>query len=195
MSLTLVTAPTSEPVTLSEAKAHLRVDFDEDDALIRNLIVAATDWVEGQTKRALITQTWDYSIDWGWPYRNAMPYIRLPLNPVASVTSITYVDGNSPNPTLTTAEYEVTLRQHGSFIVPAYGVSWDTPRSVPSAIVVRFVAGESSAPQPLKQAILILIAHWYEKREPTLGGIGVATVEIPLTVESLISPYRAGASG
>lgn len=193
MSLTVVTEPTSEPLTVQQAKDHLRLDHDEDDTLLRDLIKAARVWIEGQTHRAILTQTWDFSIDWGWPYRDGQPYIKLPLNPVASVTSITYVDGSSPNPTLAAADYTVAARTHGSYIVPAYNVTWSTPRSVPDAIVVRFVAGESAAPKPLEQAMKLLVTHMYENREPVNTGQGQVIADIPYSLEAMISPYRAGA--
>ena len=185
MSLTLVTAPEQEPVTLAEVKAQLRLDIDEDDALLWRLMVAARVWVEGQTKRALLTQTWDQTIDYDWPYYRHLPHIRFEKNPVQSVSSITYMDGSSPNPTLSSANYIVVSREHGSYISPAYGVTWPNVRTVPEAIKVRFVAGYTSVPEPLKHAILLLVAHWYENRE-VMG----AETEIPYAVEAMISPYR-----
>lgn len=192
MSLTLVTEPTNEPLTLQQAKDHLRLDTDDDDSLLVDLIKAARVWVEGQTHRALLTQTWDYGIDGGWPYRRGQPYIKLPLNPVASITSITYVDGTSPNPTLASTQYTVAARKHGSFIVPAYNVTWPTVRCVPDAVVVRFVAGESTCPKPLERAIALLVTHMYENREAVNTGQGQVIMDIPYSLEAMISPYRAG---
>lgn len=192
MSLTLVTAPQKEPLTLQQAKDHLRLDIDDDDAYVADIIRVAREWIEGQTKRGLLTQTWDHSIDGGWPYRGSMPYVPLPLNPVASVTSITYVDGSSPNPTLSSSDYTVAARNYGSYIVPAYGATWPTPRSVPDAIVVRFVVGEDECPKPLQHAMKLLVTHMYENREPVNVGQGQVIVDIPYTIEAMISPYRKG---
>lgn len=189
MSLTLVTAPTREPLSLQEAKDHLRLDIDNDDRLILSLIKAAREWVEGQTKRALISQVWDQQIDGNWPWKFGCPRIDLEKNPVISVDSITYVDGTSPNPTLAATKYTSVLRNHYSFIVPAYGVDWPTVRSVPSAITVRFTAGYTTVPQPLIQAITLLVAHWYERRE-VIEQSQRSINEIPYGVEALISPYR-----
>ena len=188
MSLTLVTGPSSEPITLEEAKAQLRLDTDEDDALVVRLIKAARTWVEGQTKKALKAQTWDQTIDWQWPFKDSIPWITLEKNPVQSVTSITYVDGSSPNPTLAASDYIAVSREHHSYITPAYGVTWPTLRYVPEAITVRFVAGYSEVPEPLKHAIAMLVAHWYENREPVI--VGTSAANIPLAVEAMISPYR-----
>ena len=184
MSLTLVTGPEQEPLTLEEAKAQLRLDDDTDDGLVRRLIIAARMWVEGQTKKALIEQTWDQKIDC-WPYKYNMPYIEIEKNPVKSVTSITYQEGSSPQPTLNATQYIVVAREHGSYIAPAYGVTWPSTLAVPEAITVRFVAGYTTVPETLKHAIAMLVAHWYENRE-VIG----KPESIPYGVESLISPYR-----
>jgi len=191
MSLTLVTAPVFEPVTLEYVKAQTRLDIDVDDELVRSYIEIARQWVEGQVKRGLATQTWDYAIDYRWPWRLGSYRIDLPLNPVSSVTSITYVDTDGASQTLAANQYTVVARQHGSYIVPAYNVTWPDLRYVPSAITVRFVAGEAvdSIPGPLKHAIALIVAHWYENREASAPK---EFMEIPLGVEAMISPYRGG---
>lgn len=87
MALFLVMAPSIEPVSLAEAKAHLRVEVNDENSLIQTLITAARQYVETATRRALLQQTWDDKLD-------AFPCgaIVLPLSPVTSVTSITYLD-------------------------------------------------------------------------------------------------------
>lgn len=182
MSLTLVTGPTQEPVTLQEAKDHLRLDTDDDDALVQRLIVAARVWVEGQTHRALMTQTWDQTVDYQYPFIQYRPNIKFEINPVQSVSSFQYADGSSPMPTLAADQYIAVTKDHGSYIVPEYGVSWPTVRCVPEAIRIRFVAGYTDVPEPLKHAIYMLIAHWYENREEVGRGTDL--------VEPLIAAYR-----
>lgn len=184
MATTLVTGPAAEPISVDELKEHLRIDDNYDDAYLLGCIKAARVWFEGQTKRGLITQTWDYAIDNDWPWKNGAPCIVLPLNPVASVTSITYVNeaASSPLPILAASDYIVVARQHGSYIAPEYDVSWPTVRSVPDAIVVRFVVGESEVPDDIKMALMVLAGHYYENRETAIGA--------PKSIEPLISPYR-----
>lgn len=191
MALELITGPTNEPVTLETVKAQLRLDVDTDDALLRQMMIAAREWIEGQTRRCLLTQTWDYYLDYDWPWKFGRHRITFPLNPVQSVSSIVYVDGSSPNPTLASSQYTVVARKHGSYIEPAYGVTWSTLRCVPNAIKVRFVAGYTDdTPQTLLQALVMLVAHLYENREVTTAK---ALVEIPYGTEALLSPLR-GAS-
>lgn len=82
--------PAEEPITLEEAKSHLRVDIEDDDNLILNLITAARQKAESILKRALITQTWIYYPD-DFPDKD---YIELPMPPLQSVSSVTYTDYN-----------------------------------------------------------------------------------------------------
>ena len=177
MTLALVTDVIEEPVSLADQKTHLRIDIDEDDAYIAGCVTAARAWVEGQTKRAIMPQTWNYIIDYCWPAK-----IELPMNPVASVTSINYIDTNGTSQTLATNQYTVAARKHGSFIVPAYDVTWPDVQWVPAAVTVQFIAGVAAeVPQEIHRAIMILAGAYYENRE---------TVPAPMAVESLISPYR-----
>ncbi len=190
MGLTLVSAATAEPVSVDEQKEHLRFDGDDDDAYINSCVVAARQWIEGQTKRAMITQTWDYGIDYIWPVKHGQHTIEFPLNPIATQGSpetiiITYVDSDGNSQTLASTQYIIAARTHNSFIVPAYGVTWPAVRRVPDAITVRFVAGTAadSVPQELKQAVMILAGHYYEHRE--------TDADVPSSVEALVSPFRA----
>lgn len=185
MPLSLVTPPTEEPVTLADACAHLRVGVGDDDATVSALVTAARqhlDGADGILGRAICTQTWRLTLD-------ALPRagVRLPLLPVASVASIEYVDGDGATHPLAADQYTLT----GSRIVPAYGVTWPTPRAQADAVTVEFVAGYGGAadvPGPIKQAILLLVGHWYDNRSAI--NVGNIVQEIPLAVNALIAPYR-----
>jgi uncharacterized phiE125 gp8 family phage protein len=139
VALTLVTAPTAEPVSLDEVKLHLRVDSDAEDTLIAGLNSTARDYAESFTQRAIPQQTWDLKLD-GFPCE-----IWLPKAPCISVTSITYIDTNGDSQTLSTALYTADLpvgpKARAGRIVPAYNQHWPQTRCVPNAVTVRFVAG------------------------------------------------------
>jgi uncharacterized phiE125 gp8 family phage protein len=195
MALKLVSGPTQEPVTVEEAKQHMRLEVSDDDALVASYVLAARQWVEGETKRALVTQTWDYAIDYDWPHYYGLDKIILPLNPVQSVTSISYVDGDGASQTLAADQYTVAAREHVSFIEPAYDVAWPEVRCVPSAITVRFVTGYiddtvspavGAVPFGLRTAVLMKAAEMYEHRGDMLPG----TLQTHPAIEALISPYR-----
>ena len=188
MALSLVTAPTSEPVSLGEQKTHLRVDGTEDDAYIAACITAARTYIEGQTKRSIMSQTWDYGIDYCFPVKYGTHRIDFPLNPIADQASpetitITYVDTNGASQSLASTQFQIVNRAHGSFIVPAYNITWPEVRSQPDAITLRFVSGNSDfVPVDLKHAVKILATQFYEERDTAATANEV--------VEALISPYR-----
>lgn len=188
MGLTLITAPTTEPLTLDEAKQHLRVDTSDDDGLIAGYILAARHWVESQAG-PIISQTWDYTLE-EWPICDGEYEIELPMKPVQSITSITYIDTNGDSQTLAADQYEAVLDDPTPSVVQAYGAVWPAVREKPAAITVRFVAGYgsiSSVPDPLRVAIMLLVGRFYEHREEVV--VGVTPSQVPMGVEALISPY------
>jgi uncharacterized phiE125 gp8 family phage protein len=194
VGLVVITPPASDPLSLAEAKAHLRVTSDDEDGIIAGYILAAREFVENATHRRLITQTLDYTIDDGWPCVIARGYYRtrieLPVQPVASVSSISYVDSAGATQTLSSSLYVVRTDGPVAFIEPAYDVSWPSVRCQTAAITVRFVAGTalSEVPNPLMQAMRLLVAHQYEQREAV--NVGNIVTPMDLAVEAFLSPYR-----
>jgi uncharacterized phiE125 gp8 family phage protein len=187
MAWKLVTAPATEPVTLAEAKAHLRVDLSDDDLLIESLVSAARAHIEDATGRALITQTWRLNLD-NWP---AADYIRLPRPPAQSVSSVVYTNSAGTAATLSsTTAYSVDTDSEPGRIVLRYGQTWPSVTLTPvNPIVITYIAGygrAESVPQPLKQAVLLLVGHWYENREGSIVGAGVLASPIPFAIDSLI---------
>ena len=186
-ALALITAPTAEPVTLTEAKAHLRVTAADDDTLITSLIVAARHWAEGFTGRALITQTWDLYLD-------AFPEweLTLPKPLLQSITSIAYTDTNGASQTLATDQYLVDSKSEPGRITPAYGLVWPSTRWQTNAVKVRLVAGYADAaavPGPVKSACLLMLGELYARRESAIVGAPIASV--PVSAEYLLWPYRS----
>lgn len=187
-ALTVVTAPVGDPLTLEEVKAHLRVDSTADDELIGALILAARLKLESDTGRALLTRTYDLSLD-GWP---ASGVLLLPYSPVQSVTSITYYDTANVATVWAASNYQVDAASVPARIVPAYGAVWPavTLRSL-NGVVIRYVAGYgalATIPETDRQAMKLLVAHWYENRE-AVGASGTITVvsrAVELAYESLI---------
>lgn len=183
--LILETAPAFEPVTVAEAKAHLRVDVSDDDPLITALIVAARQAFEEINGRSLFTMTWKLILD-RWPNRS---YIVLPRPPLASVTSVVYQPTTGSPVTWDAANYVVeTLRTPGRVHL-ADGISWpDADLRDASPITITYVAGWATTgaiPQRYKQAILLLVGHWYENRE-TIVTSGAIPKSLPLAFESLV---------
>lgn len=193
MGLELITAPTSEPVSLVEAKAQCRIDIADEDGLIAGYILAARQAAEDFTRRKLATQTWDYTIDSHWPTEKIngfwRPRIILPLPPLQSVTHIKYFDTNGVEQTLDTNQYRVDRTSYEGRIDAAYGVTWPSVCDQMATITVRMVVGYSAIPEPVRQAILLTIAHFDKNREAVVTGT-IAT-EIPMAAQALLFPYRS----
>lgn len=174
----------SQPVTLSEAKAQLRVDGTDEDGLITSLIVAATLAVEEETGRALVTQTWDYAVP--KPDR----YVILPLAPVASISAMNYFDADDVLQSLTVSEFYLFNDNDTARVEPNYGISWPTMRNRPDALTITLIAGvaDTDVLQTLKQAILLLVTHWFESRDITGRNIN----ERPLAYTYLTAQHKLG---
>jgi uncharacterized phiE125 gp8 family phage protein len=168
-SLSLVTPPVLEPISLQEAKEHCRIDLDDEDALLSGYITAARQHVEDVTGRQLITATWALTLD-GWPC-----FIDVPKAPLLTVTSIAYLDSGGTSQTLATTQYRIEAPVGPTAgrgrITREYAVVWPTLRGVGNAVTVTFTAGYGTSgdkvPMPLRQAMFLLIATSYEKREMT----------------------------
>ncbi len=184
---TLVTGPAIAPVTLAEVRAHCRVDGDEEDALLSGLVLAAVSHLDGWSGilgRCLISQTWRQTFD-------AFGVLRLPL-PAEAVTAVTYVDPAGEARTLAPADYLLRQFPGGSAVEPSPGASWPSAAARAECIAVTFVAGygpaPSDVPAAIRQAILMLAAHWYENREAAV--VGTITTDLPFAVSALIGPHR-----
>ena len=189
MALVLTSGPAVEPVTLAEAKAHLRVDGSAEDTLIGSLIVTSRLHVEAALGLALITQSWSYFLD-AWPPGREL---ALPLRPVQSIAAVQALrrrrvaaDGRLPTPICSTAP---AVRPR---LVRQRNLTWPKPSRAANGIEIAFVAGYGDAAATCRprsaRPILLLIAHWYEHREPV--EIGAASVPVPPMVSDLLQPYR-----
>ncbi len=194
MALSLVTAPTTEPLTVEEAKAQCRVDVDTEWELFESLIVSAREYVESFTHRAMIYQEWDLKLD-------AFPCeIWVPLPPLRVVAAsvgvnaspvISYTDSTGTTTTLATTLYTVDAPAgplaRMARIVPAYGLTWPTTRDVPNAVNVRFTAGygalANDVPARIKAAMKALVEHWWRNRD--------AGESVPDGVNALLWSYKA----
>lgn len=181
----VTTPPAAEPLSLTEAKLHLREPSAADDALVTALIAAARSQVENYVHRALITQTRELKLD-------CFPAcIELPFPPVASVTSVKYTDLNGAEQTVAGGDLDTDVNSSPGRVQPAYGSTWPSTRPGFNAVRVRYVCGYGAAgsdvPEPLRYAMRLLLAHLYENREAVV--IGTISSELPLGVAALLNPY------
>jgi uncharacterized phiE125 gp8 family phage protein len=196
-SLTRQTPPAVEPVTLAEAKAHLRVDTSDDDTYIGTLITAAREWCEQYLDRTLVHTQWVMRFD-KFPDSGIEP-VELPRPPMvmsgtATAVTVTFTQEAGPTSTYSTAEYRVDRNATPGAILPIYGSTWTPHRQDDNAISVTWWAGYgasgSSVPAAIRHAILMLVGHWYEFRTSVLTGS--ISKEVEFGVKSLLDSQRWG---
>lgn len=183
----LLTPPALEPVSLADAKLFLRVAHDDDDDVIAALIAAARVHVEAQTRRALISQTWRLVRDL-WPAAGRLPVLPAPLQ---AVSAIRLFDADGAPHLLDADDFDIDAVSAPAVLAFGRGAP-RAPGRLTAGIEIDIAAGYGDAaedvPEPLRQAIRMLAAHWYENR-----GVMAASGEIaamPASVASLIAPFR-----
>ena len=181
MGYRLVTAPGSYPVSTASAKAQCRVDHDDENTLIEGLIAAATDYVELYLGRALVSQTWELVLD------DFSDEILIGKGPVSSITSVKYYDPDGVEQTLSSSTYSFDATADPQRITLNPGYSWPSIDEGVAKITIRFVCGYSTVPAPIKQAMLLLIAQWYDNRADATDRPMIA---MPNAVAALLTNYR-----
>lgn len=162
-----VTTAAAEAVfNTSDAKAWLKMDTSEDDALIAGLVSAATQMAQNYLSQAFVTQTITETFD-AWGDLQTPSQLRLNIHPVISVTSILYVDSDGATQTLAANQYAADLYTKRCVIEPAYNVTWPTLREQRNAVTVVYQAGygaASAVPEDIKTALKLIVADMYENR-------------------------------
>jgi len=185
MTSILLTAPAIEPVPLSEAKAFLRVDTDEEDPLIAALIASARQYIETRTQLALITQSWRLVLD-SWPACGCVDVRPGPFKSVAAARVFDF-EGNPHG-----VDTQAFVPDFGASTLAFIPWSVPLPTRVAAGIEIDVICGYGNAeidvPDPLRQAIRLLAAHWFENRG--LIASDAAAVVLPASAASLIAPYR-----
>ena len=192
MATVQTTAPAVEPLALADVKAHLRIDTSDEDTLLLSLILTSRLHVEVALGLALITQTWSCFFD-RWPLApDANPYpITLPLSPVRSIDAVRVYagDGTFVSPPLTS--FSADLASRPPRIIRSPGTQIPDPgrrmNGIEISITAGFGATAADVPAPIRQALLLLVAHWYEHRDP--GEIGSADARLPGNISALLAPY------
>ena len=216
MSLVLTAAPAVEPASLAEVKAHMRIDQIAEDAFIQSLIVTSRLHIEAALGLALIDQSWSWTID-AWPaglavglpidmqngaigladqfiMRSRDAGVALPMRPVRTIDSIKLMAIDGTQSVLAPTRYVLDGTSHPARLLPRT-MLLPVPAVPTQGIEINFTAGfgslPGSVPAPIRHALLMLVAHWYENREPVLTGERAAAIRIPDTVSELLAPYRS----
>ncbi|HEY4124732.1 MAG TPA: head-tail connector protein, partial [Rhizomicrobium sp.] len=176
------TPPAIEPVTLEEARAHLKVDTADDDTLITALIAAARARAEWHTGRAFITQSWVLWLDC-WPERNC---VEIPLPPSQAVTNLTTYALDDTAAVLDANLYQVDTASTPARITlksPAIAASTRALNAIAIAFNTGYGDAASDVPQAIRTAILEIIADLYANR-------GDTSLDPPQTALAMLAPYR-----
>lgn len=178
----LVAGPLAEPLTRAHAKEFLRIDHEDEDALVDALILAARRWVEARTGRVLMMQTWRFTRD-DWP---AGGILACPVAPVRSVIEAKVRGGDGTDSMLPDGVLRASTGEGGLLLVdltraPRPG----GPEAISITVEAGYGAQADDVPADLVQAIRLMVSHFYEQRD----GVGEAS-RIPGTVAELIAPYR-----
>jgi uncharacterized phiE125 gp8 family phage protein len=183
----VVTVPAQSPLSIPEVKEHARIDLDDEDAYLVNLINAVTTHTERYLRRSLITQTRRAWFD-------VVPCdgLLLDYGPVQTLSSIKAYSLDDTESTVATTVYRLDAVAESARVVLRYNQVWPVNMRPQSAIAAEYVAGYgvdgSSVPAGILQGMLLLIGHWYLNREAVVTGT-IATT-LPLAVDSLLRPYR-----
>lgn len=188
MPLVMTSGPATEPLTLAEAKAHLRIDGDDEDQLISSLILTSRLHVEAALGLALLTQSWRLVLD-RWPRASSVP---IPLYPLQSVAEVRVLAADGTPTVLAPTDYVADVASMPGRIV-RIGGAFPQPGRAAAGIEIDFTAGygalAANVPAPIRQALLLLVAHWYEHRDPI--EIGAPGTAIPDAVSRLLAPFRS----
>ena len=187
----IISGPHSEPITLTEAKAHCRVDDSNSDSLISALIIAARESAELYCERSFVQRSYRLTLD-GFPCNNSSP-ILLPYPPVVEVTQIQYFDTDGALQTWSSGEYHVDTESEPGRVLPNYDQSYpsDIDGKRLGAVRVEYVAGYpvdesgspsdyvANVPQLAKQAMLMMVGEWFMNREDTVVGNIIGNIPEP----------------
>lgn len=184
MAAALLVAPAGEPLSLAEAKAHLRIAHAEDDQLVTSLITAARRVVEARTGLSLIAQDWMCWRD-DWPEEGV---IELPVAPLRAVEEVGVYGEDGTKAVIDPAHYIVDAASRPPRVLLRGSRVWPVPGRAVNGIGIRAEAGfgttAQDVPQPLRDAMKLLVAHFYAQRGDEAGS------GLPLSFAALLEPYR-----
>jgi uncharacterized phiE125 gp8 family phage protein len=189
-SLVRITSPAVEPVSLSFAKQHCRVDTEADDLYIQSLISVARQYVEDILDITICTTVWEVKYDLFPVWAIILP--RLPM--LDRAVTVTYRSGDGTYGTLSsTTDFQVDASVLPGRIYPQWARAWPATRGDENSVTVRYSAGYGddgqSAPPIVKHLILLLVAHWFDTRQPAVTG---APQSVPQTFETLLAAASMG---
>ncbi len=186
MTPILLAGPAVEPLGLDETRLWLRLDATDEDQLVLAFIRAARSAVEQATRRALVAQAWRLRLD-RWPHERRL---KLPLSPIASLDAVRVFDAAGAPTLLDLAGFHIDSARGPQLVLDTAAPA---PGRIANGIEIDVTAGYGASaldvPEPLRMAMRLLVAHWYERRGDALHEERIAT--LPAGVAALVAPWRA----
>lgn len=180
MPYRIITPPAEDPILVAEASRQANAS---ETTIFAEYIQAATRYVENMTARQLMRATLELVLD-RFPCRDC-GLIEIERVPAVAVVSVKYYDRDGVEQTLDPSLYHLDELSEPARLLPVHGTSWPTTREGrPNSVAVRFTAGaadRSAVPPEAKQAIKLLVSHWYENREAVVTGTISKEIEAGLS--------------
>ncbi len=185
LSYKIITPPAALPVSLAEAKNHLKIDHNDEDTYVESLIEAATKWAEEYTWRFLIDTEAQLFIN---NFENKI-YVGKGCN---DISEIAYLDNNDAYQVIPSTNYYLDLNCQPAIIQFKDSYSFPVTSEKLNLIRISLTAGfgpaASDVPSPIKSAILLMVGHLYENRQDEISGTVVSKFSI--NSKFLLNPYR-----
>lgn len=164
---------------LADAKAHLKVEHDDEDDLIEALIGASIEAIENMTGQLFASSVF-------YLYADAWHSQAFTFGPVKTITAVEYYNEANELTTLSTSSWWADLQS------TPQRITFSAPPSIYSdrhqGVRITATCGHTTLPHPLKQAALMLVGHYYENRQQVVTG--ATPSEVPLAVHYLTNPFR-----
>ncbi len=190
-SLRRIAGPLVEPVTVADAKAHLRIDsdFTDDDLYIQTLISAARYHIETVSSRTLVRSQWQMKMDWfpSWD-------IELPNPPITTGSIVvTYVPSGGTTTPVAYTDFREDRDSTPAVIRPQWNGTWPSCRGAENDVTITYWAGYGESPEnvppPSRHCALMMVAHWFANRESVVqGGMN----PVPMAAEILLGSINWG---
>lgn len=177
-----LTQPTIEPVSLDEMKHYLKLDHDQDDVMLSAFLIAARVHLENATNRHFITQSWRLQLS-----APCAQSISLSVQPVKRLLSAAWLSKSGDLLALDLADFRLNLNQSPPSLELLAPSCWQAEASLQIDLETGFGPEKEDVPAPIRQAIKILAAEWYEKR---LIADPNSLPHINATLMTLLAPYR-----
>lgn len=200
-TLRRIVDPVVEPIDVADARRQCLIDADITihDTTLANYIRAARELAESYTKRTFVESSWRLSAA-AFPYKCETdfldPWISIPMPPLIAIESVSYLDTDGSRIYLTAEQYQVWMDEEPPCLIPPYRQTWPSGRVDANAVQIEYRAGyadggspmgAAKVPETAKQAIRLMVAHWFNNREDTAIA-NLAT--IPNGFERLLDSIR-----